>query len=261
MNLDFLKNVKLEAVDKATPKTRVAVVTLPTEADMRVFKNGKVYPSKAYAEKHELEFVPKQNIAKDGEPENMVIVGNGMDIFSSKEWAMIGDLPQAVIFCAIVPKSSAKVDMWASTKYEEDNTPKASVYEQGANSFSKARLLPMLADIYGVNWDTTAYVDLQVVEDQPMVSANGYYIIPKIVSTGSRKGEPDYIRRENLTICPLVVAHTETVEPKEEKPADVIAEKKAVAPGEEVDWSEALGSSDTITNQTKTDKKEPETAK
>lgn len=244
MNLDFLKNVKLEAVDKATPKARVTVITLPEEADLRIFKNGRVYPSVAYAEKHALEFVPKENIADKDEPEKLIIMGNGLDIFSSKDWSMIGDIEQAILFCAVVPKSSPKVDMWASTKYEEDNTPKASVFTQGTNTFAKTRLIPMLADVYGVNWDTTAFVDLKIVEEQPMVSANGYYVVPKIVSTGNRKGQPDYIRRENLTVCPLVVVHIETIAEPDEVKVDVISDKAPNANGDPgKDWAKDLGSS------------------
>ena len=202
MDVSFLKDIKLEAVVKSAPKSRSAAPTLPENADLRVFKNGKVFPSKAFAERAELEFVTKV----DG-----IVSGNGLDIFSSLDWGMIqGKLPQEVMFLATVPKSLAKVDMWASTKYDESGTPKASVFTQGSNTFAKTQLVPMLAAVYAIDWEVTDYVDLEVVQDSPIVSPTGVYHLPKKVTTGKYKGESTYIRRENLNICPLVVKDAKT---------------------------------------------------
>lgn len=223
MNLDFLKDVKLDAVAKTAPKTKVSVDLIPEKADIRVFANGRVFPSKDFAKRWELEFEPKINIASEGEEPIMDVIGNGLDIFSSLDWGMIkGKLPEELIFCTAVPKRLAKVDMWASTKYTEDNTPKASVFTQGLNTFAKERLIPMLTEVYKVNWDITEFVDLKVVEDSVISSENGIYTIPKVVSTGPKKGQPDYIRRENLTICPLVVADVKFSEKEVATTTDII---------------------------------------
>ena len=229
MNLDFLKNVKLEPVAKTAAKSKkVTVVKLPIEADLRVFANGKCYPSKDFATKAQLQFQPKINVAPEGAEPQFEVVGNGLDIFSSIDWGMMdaarkaGALESELLCVAVVPKSAAKVDMWASTKYDENQEPKADVFEQGSSTFSKGRLLELITVTYGVNWDEVEYVDLSIVEDSPIVSSTGVYHIPKVVSTGQNKGEATYIRRENLTICPLVISHTETLEPKEEAIPDVI---------------------------------------
>jgi hypothetical protein len=251
MDVSFLKDIKLEPVSKAAPKTRVSVATLPEVGDLRVFKNGKVYPSEAFATEFNLEFQPKVNIASEGEEPVFDVVGNGLDIFSSTNWGMIkGKLPQEVMFLAAVPKTDAKVDMWASTKYDDDNNPKASVFTQGANTFSKDRLLPMLTEIYGIDWDKVDYVDMEVVRDTPIVSESGIYLLPKVVSTGSKKGEATYIRRENLTVCPLVIASTKFSEEPAIADKDVISEVKAKDPIADVkgtidpgdDWATKLGS-------------------
>tara|TARA_R110000772_G_scaffold206498_3_gene317082 strand:- start:524 stop:1063 length:540 start_codon:yes stop_codon:yes gene_type:complete len=138
-----------------------------------------------------------------------------------------GALKEEFLCVAPVPKRLAKVDMWASTKYDENNQPKASVFTQGSNTFAKDQLVPMISEVYGVDWEATAYVDLKVAEDSVISSENGIYALPKIVSTGKDKGNPTYVRRENLTICPLVVAHVEASEPKAEKSKDIISEVKA----------------------------------
>lgn len=242
MNLDFLKDVKLEVVKKTASKARTTVVKLPVEADLRVFSNGKVFPSESFATKYELEYQPKANIAEEGKEPNLVVVGNGLDVFSSKDWGMIaGKLPQDLLFCCAVPKSSAKVDMWASTKYDENDVPKASVFTQGAATFGKKQLLPMISDTYGVDWETVDYVDMTVSIDNVITSENGIYHLPKIVSGGAHQGEQTYIRRENLTICPLVVVHTENkvIPEQAEKPSL----DKALEPTEEAgeDWAAKLG--------------------
>jgi hypothetical protein len=214
MDLSFLKDVKLEVVKKVAPKAKTSVPKLPTDADLRVFPSGRVYPSVAFAAEYELEFVPKIALVEGEEP--TVIVGNGLDIFSSKKWGMImGKLPEELVFITAVPKSAAKVDLWASTKYDVDNNlPKASVFLQGASTFSKDILVPMLADIYAINWAEVEFVDFKIARDMVIPSENGIYHLPKVVSTGQHKGEDTYIRRENLTICPLVVEHVEVADVK-----------------------------------------------
>ena len=218
MNLDFLKDVQLETVKTTAPAARTKKVRLPENADIRVFSNGQIYPSKAFADANNLEFT-----AKDA------VKGNGMDIFPSTEWAMLSALPEKVIFGAVVPKDEAKVDVWGSTKYDEKGEPKASVLTQGSATFGKNRLVPMLADCYDIDWENTDYVDLKFLTDTPMVSPNGIYIVPKIVSAGPKKGEPTYIRRENLNICPLVVVDSEA-DPIPTTPEEVVAS----AQGDEV---------------------------
>jgi hypothetical protein len=220
MDLGFLKDVKLEVVKKAASVTRTTTPKLPVDADLRVFGSGRVYPSAAFAEEYKLEFLPKETL--EGADAPTVVVGNGLDIFSSKKWGMImGKLPQELVFVAAVAKSLPKVDMWASTKYEvETNTPKASVFLQGASTFSKNVLVDMLADVYGISWGQVEYVDFSVSRENVISSENGIYHLPKIVSTGKHAGEDTYVRRENLTICPLVIVHEE---PK------AVAEVKEVA--------------------------------
>jgi len=204
MDLSFLKNITLEVIKKpvVSKKQSISVSLIPSdEVSLRVFDIGKVYPSKKFASTYDLEFKPKV----DGKQ-----IGNGLDIFSSKNWGMImGKLPQELIFCAPISKSSPKVDMWGSSNYTEDNQPKASVYTQGTNTFVKSRLLNMLTEVYNVNWEDTEYVDLTFVEDQAITTENKIYHLPKKVSSGALKGEDTYVRRENILICPLIVAYTQ----------------------------------------------------
>ena len=208
-NLDFLSNVTLETVKVEAKK--VSTDKLPTNGDIRVFANGKVYPSIEFAAKHSLDFVPRVNVAEEGQPENLVLVGNGLDIFRSSDWGMIADtLPKEILFVAVVPKAEPKVDMWGSCKYDkETGEPKSSILTQGSNTFAKTVLVGYLENVLGVVWEAVEYVDLVVVTEHTMTSSNNVYHLPKTISTGARKGEPDSVRRENLFIHPLVLAPKE----------------------------------------------------
>ena len=220
MDLSFLSDIKLEPVSKA--KAKVEIVKLPgDDAHIRVFGSGKVFPSKAFALGGALEFVPKAVVLEGSKPE---VIGNGFDIFSSEEWGMLqGKLPQPVLFCYVIPKSYAKVDLWANTKYAEDGTPKASVFTQGTSVFSKGQLLKIISEAYEIDWNKVDYVDMVILVDQPVVHPLGIYDIPKIVSGGAKKGTITHIRRQNVTVCPLVIKHTEFLKiPKTPSEAPVL---------------------------------------
>jgi hypothetical protein len=209
VNLSFLDDVELDVITTIAPAKKVQVEKIPTAEGIafRLFPNGNVYPSAAFAAEMDLEFQPRELL--EGSDDKYITIGNGLDIFSSEKWGMIkGKLPQPVIFVAPVAKALAKVDMWGSTKYDENNEPKASVFTQGKNVFSERTLVPLIAEVYGVEWDKVAYIDLKVVDKQ-MKTETEIYNIPKIVAAGKNKGKDDYVRREHIVIKPLVVAHQE----------------------------------------------------
>ena len=232
MNLDFLKNVQLEGISKKTSAPKATIVKLPEDADIRVFSNGKVYPSKKFADLYSLEFVKKQVVVEGSDPE---VTGNGVDIFASNRWPMIsGSMPEGVVvlFGCVVPKTYPKVDMWANTKYDDETgEPKASVFTQGVNNFSKSLLLGMLEEAHNINWEITEYVDLSFDTTIPMVSPNKMYDIPKVVSGGAKKGQWTTIRRQNIDVYPLVVKATKTNGIPSEPVQTPVMESKAVEHG------------------------------
>ena len=205
VNLNFLKNVKLKPIEVLAPTKRIRVPKLPgDDVSLRVFANGKIYPSKAFAKEMDLEYQDRKELS-DG---SYAIYGNGLDIFSSKQWDMYPDnAEEHYLFAAVVPKAFAKVSVFSSTKYQEDNTPKNSVLTQGFSAFTKTELLDMLTDVYGINWDIKEYVDLVFV-NSPVESETGIYHIPKLVTSGKKKGEHTFIRRDKIDICPLVPKET-----------------------------------------------------
>jgi hypothetical protein len=233
MNLDlgFLANVQLEMPAKksggGSKKDRQ-----PTEADLRLFKNGALYPSSALIAEFNLEYIGKnEEVSVDGR------VPMGLDFIASPEWGMYPKGLQALAFVGITPKTIGKVDAFKSVGYDENGAPVKSVAEQGSTTAGKI-LIDVLGTAYGVKVEATAdveahvelpwvddkYIDLIIVRDQKMQTLEEVYHLPKKASRGENKGELSTVRREKIAIHPLVI-----------KPVEFVAEKDVTEqPVEEV---------------------------
>ena len=215
MNFDFgfLNNVVIEA-PKAEKAPRVTKEEkLPAGLTLRVFANGKVFPSQQLVNDFTLEYVGKESAIKP----------KGVDIIKSSGLAGYPmSAPQCLLFAA-TPKSCPKVDLFQQCGYDEAGNPKASVLTQGGGTFG-IQLLSMIEEVYGITVEKGNYIDLQVLVDiSPKVPE--VVFIPKTVASGEKKGEPTVVRRENITIFPLVpVVATDTKEVEEDKQADTITE-------------------------------------
>jgi len=203
MDFNFLKDTKLQVVETKKTSSRTTASKNPTNgADLRIYKNGKIYPSADFVAKNNLEY--KEKVSIDGNAE--MIEGNGLDIFSSLNWGMIqGTLPKEACFVAVVAKTESKVDLFADTKYDDEGKPKASVMNQGGGSFGKTTLIPMLTEVYGVDFEENDFIDLKVMTDIVMSCDTNRYAIPKTVSRGKNKGQSTYEVRTNIVINPLIL--------------------------------------------------------
>ena len=119
MDLSFLKTVEVKEVAAKAKATRVSVAKTPVEgASFRVYKTGKIFTAESTAKDWNLEFSPKEEL-EDG---NLIIAGNGLDIFQSLDWQMI-TVPTPMLFVAVVPRhKNSKVDVYGSTTYNEDGS-------------------------------------------------------------------------------------------------------------------------------------------
>lgn len=195
--LSFLKNVTVKpnsAVKTPTARTASAEAKNPTNADIRIMKNGATYPSAALVTSCNLQYTLK--VAEDK--------GNGFDVFSSKDFLNTQHLEDSFLFIALVPKNAGKVDLFGSTKYDENDVPTGDVLTQGSVTGGLA-ILELIKSAYGIEiQEGKSYIDLRIVEDQPFTTPDNIYFIPKKVSRGDNKGQVDLVRRENLTLYALV---------------------------------------------------------
>ena len=267
MNFDFLNNITLEAVETKKTTKKVTVKLPPNNVDLRVFANGKIYPSEAFAKRHSLDFSPRVTITiPEDNTSKTIVQGCGLDIFKSEDWHMWPKEAPSLLFAAIVPKSEPKVALWGSCQYDTEGAPKSSIMTQGTNTFSKTILLDYLKDVLNVVWEATEFVDLKMADTAvPSPNDSGVFYLPKTVTSGPRKGEPDAVRREGISIFPLVLAEKETEEnaeevvqeEKKEVVADIeVVDAETVSPGqpdldpepdaqdnavESEDWANQLG--------------------
>lgn len=197
--LDFLKKASLvanEVVKPAVARTTTAKNRNPENADIRVYRDGSVYPSAALVTEFNLAYVGKDVAPK----------GQAFDVFESAKYINTQSWEDKVLFIAAVDRSLPKTDLFSGSKYDENGEPTADVLTQGANTFGK-ELLTMLKDTYGIEIAEDAeqnYIDLVILRDIPFNTPDNIYYVPKVVSRGNNKGQSDLVRRENITLYPLV---------------------------------------------------------
>lgn len=222
--LEFLKKasiVAVEATKSATARTTTAKNRNPENADIRVYKDGSVYPSAALVAEFNLAYV-----GKDVEPK-----GSAFDVFKSMDCPHMAqwDADQKAIFIAAVPRNLPKTDLFSGSKYDETGAPKADVLTQGSNTFGTDTLLPALKEVYGIEPNEEGFIDLSIMREAPMNTDNGIYFIPKVISRGDDKGKADLVRRENITMYPLVPAEATDVDTAGETHVDDVVETPSPA--------------------------------
>lgn len=197
----------------------------PEGLAIRVFRDGSVYPSPDLVSMFDLEYANKP-------AEGQSVTGNGFDVIDTKLYPTF-QVGRRILIISPVAKASAKVDLFASTTYNEDNTPKSSVLDQGSKTFGSEELIPMIEEIYGIKFrrkdenEGAEYVDMLLIGNpatqQPWMLPNGKSVtfIPKKVSRGADKGAVTTTRREN----PVFYAFL---------PAEVVNGTQATAEKEEV---------------------------
>lgn len=230
---------------------------------IRVFKDGSVFPSQAAVDQFDLEYrkaiitqepVKKgadplaDAVAKAGDAAEMVTkvkmknvyefpegTGNGFDVIDSRIWA--GYKAEGnMLFIAAVKKDAGKVDLFQTTNYEADGTPKSAVMDQGSMTFGRTTLIPAIEALYGITFHKPGspaveaneaegieaadavvevpgveFVDMVIVEsigdvNIPEKFKAPFTLVPKRVNRGEDKGKPDYERREGLSIYGFIPA-------------------------------------------------------
>jgi hypothetical protein len=201
--MSFLQNVVVENVDLKTPRSSGGIKKQRNPESefqgFRVWSDGSVYPSAFLVTKYNLEY-PAAVVSpikdRDGKDKNVFTVvgnqGNGLDIVDTRQWSQIKGGGAPFIAVAITPKDAPKLDMFSQVRYNVDGTPISSVLDQGAATFGKETLLPMLKEIYNVEPNAEGYLDVQVITE-----------LEGGMNLRSTNGKPDYTRRENVDIFML----------------------------------------------------------
>lgn len=247
--LDFLKNVSLDETVIKSVKSgggghrKDWNPTAPLS--FRVWKDGSVYPSQDLVDRFDLEYKDRPtdeshpNAPIDGEKWKQT--GSAFDVFDSKDFPVFKS-PRRVLLANVVAKAEGKSDLFSSVGWGEDGKVLNSVMTQGAATFGKSDLLPMLKEVYGIELnDETPYVDLILIGQdgekamKHFAIEKGFCFVPKKLSRGKEKGKDTVVRRENpwlFILIPLAEVHPELVK-KEEKGAKLSVESGVKVPGAE----------------------------
>jgi len=236
MNLGFLNNLTIETIEAAKPAvSKKDSNPDPSSLCIRVWKNGEIFPSQRLVDDYNLEYptatqvetielcnedgTPKMVTAEGKEPVRATkrkvtfdenVVANGLDVFTLHAWTQIPEADRSassnLILVAVTPKSAPKVELFANVKYNEDGKPASSVLSQGASTYGKAVLLPLVKELYNAEPNEEGYIDLEVATgyDQSSKVPNRVFILPKNVSRGAEKGKASYEMRSCSGIFPLV---------------------------------------------------------
>lgn len=206
--LDFLSNIKVE--DPATMRkqgggggSRKAWNPAEESLAIRVWKDGSVFPSKQLTHWFNLEYRDKASETQ----------GNGLDVFSSAQLPIFkGD--KTLILLNVVGKEKARIDLFGTTGYDEDEKPTGSVVDQGAPTFGKKYLLPMIKEVYGLEPNETGFIDmivlgsdgLEATKSLDIAGEKDFVYVPKTLSKGDNAGQGTYARREHPRLYVLYPA-------------------------------------------------------
>lgn len=187
----FLGSLKL--ID--TGRIRAPKTNNPEGLLIRIFADGIVYPSQELVDRFDLNYKNSSDTTD----------GNGFDIVDTQYWKPLQAYPRMIMF-GVTPKKEGKVDLFATTRYNEDGTPKGDVMKQGSASETLLNLVKEL----GWLTEEQTYANLRIVTEHPFKTEDGIAYIPKIIERGGKKGEKDYKRRDNVTFYPVELIEVAT---------------------------------------------------
>lgn len=205
--LDFLSKITVD--DPATMKkpggtgNRKAWNPIAEVLALRVWKDGSIFPSEALVKWFNLDYRDKGAVNQ----------GNGLDVFSSEQFPIF-KTPKTLILINVVDKEKPKVDLFGTAGYDEKGVPTTSVLDQGAPTFGKKTLLPLIKSVYGVEPNEAGFIDLILLGSDGPDATTSFLLpdgktlchVPKTVSRGDKQGEGSYIRRENPRLYVLYPA-------------------------------------------------------
>ena len=257
--LSFLKSdsFKLQEVDAPVKRQGGAKEWNPAPHffGIRVWKDGSVFPSEALVNQLNLEY-PDATIevkvkeyevpAGATEEEQAALLKKnqqrvytylaesfGLDIIDTDKWSQYPKGAPRGICVAVTPWTEPKVDLFGECRYnQETGKPMTSVMDQGATTFGANVLLPLLKEVYNLELnDEREFVDLQISTEVELVSLTKapFVLLPKVITRGEDRGKPDYIRRENVVVYPMlpVLATVAAAEAENDTTADPTPEPES----------------------------------
>lgn len=209
-NFNFLNNLAPAVIEEKQRVPKTSIKAVPEGVDFRISLTGNIYLSDKFVEEFNLQYVHKDNADK----------GNGIDIVESWQWSQYPKDAPDVLFFAISNRKYPKLDLYNSTKYNEDGTPKGDVLTQ----IQKVDLNIVFKALFNCEYNEetvkehapNGYLDLVLVRGIDFTPSNGKFYLPKEVSRGENKGEYTTSLRENVNLYPVTIFEVSDTDSKEE---------------------------------------------
>lgn len=161
-----------------------------TNGDFKILKNGGIVYSEAFRRELAVE-VDKVDVTT-GEITGTETVYRFMDFASGNNAKFLGGNGKGFIFGCILDKDPKKSKTASIQGNKGDGETKVT--------FIKDELIPMITEVYGINWEETKEVEMSFLWDKKVPSANGKHYIPRI----AKNGVAAYSTRENVDLMPCI---------------------------------------------------------
>lgn len=155
-----------------------------TKGDFKILKNGSIIYSEAFRRELAVEQVTKSSL--DGTPTETKTVYRFLDFANGEEMKFNDNKGPKALFIAINPYG----------------VPTASIQGvEGKTTYVKDTLIPMLTEIYGINWEETKEIEMSILWDNKIAAAaNGKIYMPRV----AKNGVPSYSTRDKASLYPCV---------------------------------------------------------
>ena len=198
-DFSFLDNVQVIEVQPSMGRQTSKAEPNPTDSDLRLFKDGSLYPSLPLTKEFDLEYQDDATAIRE----------NGFDLINSDDWGMMPKGTPQFLAIATVPKEAAPKPMLFGKSRKVDGKSVHSVNDQGSMASGKTLIEYIEATeakaAMEVAFEAQGFIDLDIIREHPIASANGIYNFPRLVKKGDNAGNLTSIRRENSQIYPLIV--------------------------------------------------------
>ena len=182
MNLASTKPVELEKVSVKRYNKECK------NGDFKILKNGSIIYSEAF--RRELAVEVNEVDKATGEVTGTKTVYRFMDFASGNNPKFLGGNGKGFIFGAILPYGAKTASIQG---HEGDGETKVT--------FIKDELIPMLTEVYGINFEEVKEVEMSFLWDKPVApAANGKHYIPRV----AKNGIDTYVVRDGVTLMPCV---------------------------------------------------------
>jgi len=177
--LDFSALMNLEVAVPDKPIVKRASSKVDIQGDFRITKSGHIY----YSEPFKFMIGESKTVTLEDGTTKQEQVFRYLDVIDGTKVKWAGDKQANFMFIAIQPIGTAKASIQGG---------------EGKVAFIDKWFKQIANFCYAVNWEVEPFIDFTLLTDKAIDFK--IFSVPRT----NKKGEPDYVRRENIKMYPCV---------------------------------------------------------